>query len=281
MATGVAWVVGARLLVRLLGVIGLAVLARLLQPSDYGLIALATAFAAAIELFGAFDFEVWLVRQPAPTPAHCNTVWTLSVLRSVFTAAALCLGADGVALVFSEPRLVDVVHVLALGILVSALTHVGVVDFQRDLRFDRAFAYLGLVKFGSFGVALGVALWQRSCRALLTGMVAGQALRVVFSCTLSRYRPRLCLKYWREVFVFSKRLLAGNVFGFAYRQSGTFLLGRLAMPEAVGLYAVAREIADLAPRRSSRRSGVCCGRITRACGKADLFCGMALSRYLP
>jgi lipopolysaccharide exporter len=246
MATGVVWVVGSRLLVRLLGVISTLILARLLQPSDYGLIALATAFAAAVELLGAFNFDVWLVRHRSPSAAHYDTVWTLSLLRGVVIAVILFVAAEGVAVVFSEPRLTDVLRVLALGTLAASITNVGITDFQRDLRFDREFAYLGIAKFGSFLVAVVIAVWLRTYWALLAGIVAGQLLRVYLSFRLSPYRPRWSLLHWREVFGFSKWLLAGNVFGFAYLQSGTFILGRLSGADSVGFYMVAREISDLA-----------------------------------
>ena len=66
MAKGASWTVGSRMAIRLLGFVSTIILARLLVTSDYGLIALATLLAATIEMFGAFNFVVLIIRHPDP-----------------------------------------------------------------------------------------------------------------------------------------------------------------------------------------------------------------------
>ena len=72
-ATGAAWMIFMRLCDRVLGLVSTLVLARLLLPSDFGLVAMAMSFIALIELAGAFSFEVALIQRAELTRAHYDT----------------------------------------------------------------------------------------------------------------------------------------------------------------------------------------------------------------
>ena len=66
-ASGAAWMIGMQLSVTTLGFVSTLILARLLKPSDFGLVALATALVAAIDLLTSFRFEVPLIQNQAAT----------------------------------------------------------------------------------------------------------------------------------------------------------------------------------------------------------------------
>ena len=246
MAEGTVWVVCMRLAIRTLGVLSTVILARLLMPSDYGLVALAMSLVAAAEMLGSFSFEVWLIRTRDATPDHYNTVWTLSLARGLLTAIALWLLADPIAAFFTEPRLGTVVRIVALGVLIRSAQNVGIVDFQRDMRFSRDFLLNASVKTGAFLVTVGLGFALRNYWALVAGIVASDLLLVSLSYAMHPYRPRLGLRHWREAFTFSRWLLAGNYLSFAYQRADTFILGKVAGSQVLGLYNVAREIANLA-----------------------------------
>jgi O-antigen/teichoic acid export membrane protein len=246
MADSAIWVVLMRFLIRTLGVVSTIVLARLLTPADYGLIALATVLAAAVELFSSFNFEIWLLRHPNPEREHFNTVWTLSVIRGCITALLLWSVADPMANFYEDLRLADVIRVLAIGVLLSSFANVGVIHFQRDLKFEWDVLFNVSVKLGAFIVTITLGVLWRNYWALATGIVAGHLLRLIVSYGIHPYRPRPSLYCWRDAFNFSQWLLLGNFLSFVCRRSDTFMLGKLAGGEVLGLYNVAREIADLA-----------------------------------
>lgn len=246
MTRGAAWVVGTRTAVRLLGVVGTIVLARLLTPADFGLIALATVVAAGLEQLGWFGFEVWLIRHPRPRRAHYDTAWTLTVLRGAVIALALFTASEAVAAYFEEPRLRDLLRVLALGALVQGAVNIGTVDFQRELAFHKEFVLFTAPKLLSLVVTVALAITVRTYWALAAGIIAHRLGQLVASYAMHPYRPRPSFAHWRELFGFSKWLLFGNWLGFIYLRADTFVLGKLAGPQGLGVYAVAKEIADLA-----------------------------------
>src|SRR5450755_2679114 len=80
MARGAAWMVLFRLFDRSIGIVSTTVLARLLVPADFGLVAMAMSVIAIVELATAFSFEMALIQKPDPLREHFNTAWTLNIL---------------------------------------------------------------------------------------------------------------------------------------------------------------------------------------------------------
>ena len=84
-ARGVGWVFAWRMITRLLGMASTLVLVRVLQPSDFGLIALAVAFAGSIEALSSIGAEYALIREKEPDRALYDTAFTLNLLRGATT----------------------------------------------------------------------------------------------------------------------------------------------------------------------------------------------------
>ncbi|MCB2010349.1 MAG: oligosaccharide flippase family protein, partial [Geminicoccaceae bacterium] len=105
MAAGAIWLVGLRLALRGLGLLSTLILARLLVPEDFGLVALAATSAAFLETAADFNFDLAIIRQNDSTRADYDTAWTLNLAKALLTAVALYTGAGWLAGFFEEPRL--------------------------------------------------------------------------------------------------------------------------------------------------------------------------------
>src|SRR5215510_14071866 len=114
MAKGAAWMVSFKLLDRALGLLSTLILARLLVPADFGLVAMATSIIAALALLGAFSFDVSLIQNPDTQRRHFDTAWTFNVFFGLFCGVLLALLAYPAAAFYREPRLESVMYVLAL-----------------------------------------------------------------------------------------------------------------------------------------------------------------------
>src|SRR5688572_28508821 len=106
MARGAAWMVALRFTIRGVGLASTLILARLLVPADFGLVAIATSILGLLEAMSEFSFDTALIRHPDATRRHYDTAWTLSIMRAAATALLLVVLAVPVAGLFEEPRLV-------------------------------------------------------------------------------------------------------------------------------------------------------------------------------
>lgn len=237
--------IGLRFAIRATGLVSMIILARLLVPADFGLVAIATALAGALAAMSEFGFQVALIQNQAADRRHYDTAWTLGIVRGGVVAVALAMAAAPLAAMFSDPRLEPILLVLALGVVITAFENIAVVDFRRDLHFQKEFVYRGLAKITSVIVTIPLAIVLRSYWALVSGMMAGQLSGVALSYLMCSYRPRPSLVAWRELIHFSKWLLLNNILYFAYHRVDTFVIGRFVGAQPLGLFRMAHEIASL------------------------------------
>lgn len=244
-ATGAVWLIGGRLIVRLIGLASTVILARLLVPEDFGLIALAMSVVALLDVMSAFSFDLALIADQKSSRADYDTAWSLSILKGIVCAVALWLVADPAAVYFDDARLETVFEVLALFILLRGFENIGIVDFRKHLTFDKDFRFNVYLKLVGFIVTITAAYILRDYRALLLGIVAQALARVVISYAMSPFRPRLDLSRWRPIMNFSKWLLVNNLLIFLNQRGTTFILGKMLGMRATGLFSVAEEIGNL------------------------------------
>ncbi|MGH0038578.1 MAG: lipopolysaccharide biosynthesis protein [Myxococcota bacterium] len=244
-ARGAAWMVVARLLDRGLGLISTLILARLLTPDDFGLIAMAMSVVALLDLLRAFGFDVVLIQHPDPTREHYDTAWTFNIGVCAAVAAVLAALAYPASIFFDEADLTAVMLLLALSPLISSLRNIGIVDFRKKLEFDREFRFMFFARLSRFVVTIPLAFWLRNHWALVAGMLSGRAFEVVLSYVMHPYRPRPSLAVWRELYHFSKWLVIKNMVQLLTQRSADFVIGRIAGIRALGLFNVSYEIAYL------------------------------------
>ena len=245
MQAGAIWMLVAKLFDQGLGLVSTLVLARLLVPEDFGLVAMATAVIAALELLTAFSFDMALIQNQKATRAHYNTVWTFNLLLGLTVGLALLLLAVPVAQFYREPKLELVMVFLAAGVLIQGLENVGIVDFRKEMQFHKEFQFVLLKKIASVSTGIVLALTFRSYWALVGGILAGKAVGLVLSYAMHPYRPRLSLEARGELFHFSKWLLLNNLLSFLWTRSADIVIGRFLGSRPLGLYNMALTIAHI------------------------------------
>jgi PST family polysaccharide transporter len=244
-ASGAGWMVLFRLIDRSLGVISTLVLARLLVPEDFGLVAMAMSLLAIIELATSFNFEVALIQRAEVQRIHYDTAWTLNVLLAMACGAVTALLAYPTALFYGEPRLTSLLLVLAGGWLLSGLENIGIVDFRRNLDFRREFKFLAVRRALSFALTIALAVSLHSYWALVVGSVGGKLLGVGLSFLMHPFRPRPSVKAARELMSFSGWMLASNLIYVLQIKIPHIVVGRTLGAGPLGLLTVATDIAQL------------------------------------
>lgn len=244
-AKGAAWMVLFKLIDRSVGIVSTLVLARLLTPADFGLVAMATAVVALVELMSAFGFDVAIIQRRNATREHFDTAWTFAVMLGVGIAVVLALLAWPVAQFYREPRLLEILLVLAAASLLQGIENVGTIMFRKEMNFKREFAFFAMKRLVTFVITMTLAFTLRSYWALVGGVVAGKLVAVVLSYVVHPFRPRLSLAASKDLFDFSKWLFANNLVNFVQTRSSDFVIGRTLGASTLGIFNVAIEIATL------------------------------------
>lgn len=244
-ARGAAWTTTIHFISRALAVVSTLILARLLTPADFGLYALGMSAYAFIELLGAFGFAVVLIQNQAATDEHYNTAWTLNFIFSCLCATTLYLVAPLAADLLRDNNLIAILRFCCLLFLVDAVKNNGIVNFRKEMVFDREFKLRISVKLTGFLVTVPIAFLTRSYWAMLSGLLASSIMLVILSYVMHPFRPRFSLVKWREMLAFSSWLQLNNIIGYGSRHSGRFFLLRSSGVDAVGSLQVARELGTI------------------------------------
>lgn len=244
-AKGAGWVVGWRMATRTLGLISTLTMARLLIPADFGLVALGTGFAQALDAFSMLGVQDAVVREKAPTPELYNTAFTMNAIRGCTTATLIEAFARPMAAFYGDPRLVNILHVLAIAMLASACENIGILEFRRNLTFDKEFKLFVLPRIAGVLLAIASAALLRSYWALVIGILSTRTLRCVLSYTMHPFRPRLTLRSWRKIAGFSAWSWAISIVALICDKLDSFTIGRVLSVTSVGEYALGAEIATL------------------------------------
>ncbi len=244
-AKGAAWMVAFKMVDKSIGLLSTIVLARVLEPEDFGLVSMSMILLAALNLLISFGFEVQLIQNRDAGRDQFDTAWTFTVIFSVVCGLVLASLALPAANFYREPRLEAIIYALAFGFALDGFANIGTVAFRREMQFDREFKFLVGKRMAGLVVTIPVALWLQNYWALVIGQLSASVLSVALSYYMSTYRPRFSLKSKLELFHTSKWLVINNLFSFLQGRAATFLLARMSGAPAVGVYSIGMEISTL------------------------------------
>ena len=243
--SGAILVVAMRWSGRLIGFVSTLVLARLLVPEDFGLVAMVSVLIGLADTLFDLGTGIALVQNKSPTRAHYDTAWTLGWIQSLIGMLVVMAAAPYAADYFHEPRVRNLAMVMALTFPLSAAANIGVVTFQKEMRFEREFQLFFAVRVFSFVVTLVAAWLMRSYWALVIGTLAGRVCNAVLSYVMHPMRPRLSLEKFAEIFGFSQWMLLRSILHFLDNRLHVAVVGNRAEAAVVGTYSLADEVASL------------------------------------
>jgi PST family polysaccharide transporter len=250
LAKGAVWSLVSRASVNLISLVSTFILARLLTPEDFGLVALATTMLAVISSITDLSLANALIQHKDPQDDHFHSAWTLGILRSLIVGIGFAAAALPIANAYDDPRLLNVMLALALSAALTGMSNPKTIIFSRNLTFHQDFILQLSQKVVGFAVAVIVALITRSYWALVLSAIASQAANILVSYLLLPYRPRFRLTHTRELFSFSLWLTAGQVLNTINWRADYLLIGTYVGRPALGYYSVGDNLASLPTREA-------------------------------
>lgn len=250
LARGVLWLSGAKVLVNLLGLASTLVLARLLTPEDFGLVAIATTLITLLSSVTEMSLSAALIHHKSPTDEHFHSAWTMNALRALLLASVLGIASPFVADFYNDPRLLPVLLLLAGSMGLTGLNNPKQVVLTRRLEFWQEFAVLVTQKLVGFLVGVGMALMFRSYWALVAGTLATQVAGLIVSYCVVPFRPRPSLSKVRELWSFSAWVTLSYILNTINWKLDHLLIGTFISPKALGVYTVGDNLAGLPTRET-------------------------------
>ncbi len=255
MLKGSAWTLLMRWAMRAIGVLSTMILARLLTPEDFGLVAMAWLAISLITNFAELGTGLLLIRSATQDRAQADTAWTVKILQGVAIALLAYAIAEPAAWYFREPRVVAIMQLLSLVALIQGFENIGVVHFQRELRFAADSRFLLSQRLAAFLLTLLAAWLLGDYRALVYASIAAAGANVAISYLAHPYRPRFSLAHARAYGRFSLAVIPMNIGRWFADKVDVVVAGRVGAPHDLGVYNLASEITAMLTKEVVVASG--------------------------
>lgn len=242
-ASAGVWVIAGRLIARSIDIVVLLVLARLLEPNDFGLVAIAMALVFLVEAILELPLMQALIRVPEQTERMFSTAFTLGLLRGLVIAALMGSLAWPVSLFYEEPRLLTLLPAIGLAPIMRGLISPRMVVYVQRFNFRFEFLLDIIGKLVALVVAITIAYTMASYWAIVAGTIASPLAMAVISYIIAPFRIRLTLADWplfRDMVGWNS---AAQLVSALNWQMDRLLLGRVVDLTTFGRFAVANDLA--------------------------------------
>ena len=244
---GVAWSVVQNWGSQAVSLVVFLILARLLTPEAFGLVALANVFIAFMQVFAEQGFTQALIQRRHLEPEHLDTAFWSNVGIGLLLTAVGFATSGLVAGVFRQPGLVPILQCFSFLFLINSLGHVHKAILSRELAFKTLAArtLIAVALSGVAGVSMAVSgfgVWS-----LIAQQVALETVGVLVTWTAVDWKPRVRFSrhHFNELFGFGANVVGVKFVKFFNRRSDNLLIGYFLGETVLGYYAIAHRILQV------------------------------------
>jgi O-antigen/teichoic acid export membrane protein len=231
---------------RAITTIFVVVLAAILGPKAFGIVAMALVYLAVIELVLEQGLLTTIVQREQLDREHLDSAFWMNLTWSVVLAAASFALAGWWADLNDVPELADVIRVMSILIVVTGLTIIQEAYLQRNLAFRQLAVRANVAALSGGVVGLTLALWGAGVWSLVAQQMTAAFSSLILLWAVSDWRPgfRFSQVHARDLFGFTSGVFLANVGGFVNRRSDALLIGLFFGPSVVGIYRLADRFVD-------------------------------------
>ena len=222
------------------------IMARLLVPSDYGIVGMLAIFIGVSQTFVDSGFGQALIRKQDRTEADCSTVFYFSIVMSFLCYLILFITAPFIAKFYEMSILESILRVQSLSIVISSLVSVNTAKLTINLNF-KALAKINMVSSLISGIIGVVAAYNSfGVWALVIQDLLRNIMVVIMTYFICRWTPLLSFstKSFKEFFSFGSRMLAANLLGTIYFNLNSLVIGKFYTAKDLGYYSRGTQIAS-------------------------------------
>lgn len=222
-------------------------LARILSPSDYGVVGMIGIFMAIAQTFIDSGFGSALIRKKDCTDEDYSTAFYFNIVVGIVCYFILFFSAPLIASFFDTPILKDIVRVLSINLFLGSLTIVqsakltAAVDFKSQAKISLVATII------SGGVGLLMAYSGYGVWSLVYQSVSSSVVRTILFWVVTKWRPQRTFskQSFKYLFAFGSKILSASLLHTVYANLTTILIGKFYTPKDLGYYTRGENLAVL------------------------------------
>jgi O-antigen/teichoic acid export membrane protein len=227
-------------------VIGI-IIARILSPSDYGIIGMILIFTEVSSVFINGGFSAALIRKQNRTDVDLSTVFYYNVAVSIFFYFILFLLAPFIANFYKTAILTSIIRVVGLNIVIGALGSIQstILNIAIDFKTQTKITVITLIFTGTIGITMaynGFGVWALVFQGLATTFLSTGLLWAFIG-----WKPKLVFSFdsFKELFGFGSKLMLSGLLDTIYRNIYEVVIGKKFTSAELGFFTRAKGLAQL------------------------------------
>jgi lipopolysaccharide exporter len=241
---GTRWIAASNVIVQVVRLGVHVVLARMLPPSAFGLLAMALVVTSFLDILRDLGTRTAIVQKREVSERFLSSMFFFNLAVGMALTLFVALAAPLAGWIYRDPDVTGVLRVMGLAIVLASLGLVQQGLLQRHLLFGRLSATQYASAAAHAVVSLGLAAAGFGVWALVGGVIASTAGSTLAAWLLSSWRPRMQFRLAdvREVWSFSLNLSGSQIFSFLVTSADKFILGRAVGAGPLGFYVLAQRL---------------------------------------
>lgn len=242
---GAIWVAGGNIGIRLIGFANTLIVARLLAPDDFGVVAIGVTLTQLIQNFSDIGVSRAVIRFDQAGRREFDTLFTLSFLRGVLVSAVILILSVFASGMFGDPRVGPIFAAMALYAFIQCLYNPKFYEFEREISFRQETMVMAVEKVVMVVVSVAIAYFFRSFWAIVSSLIVGAVIRLGMTYAMRPYLPRFGLAAVGTLISFTGWLTALGAVVALNNKLSPLIVGKLLGPTLTGLFTVGSTVAYL------------------------------------
>ena len=219
------------------------ILARLLTPEEYGVMAMIAIFIAVSNSIIDSGFSNALIRKVHIDRIDYNTVFYFNIVVSIVLYISLFLASPAISIFFKEPILIEVMRIIGFILIINALSIIPRTIFVRNVNFKTQTKVSLISSISSGFVGIGMALAGMGVWSLVGQQLSRQLLNTLFLWIFCKWYPNFefSIKSFNELFGFGFKLLLSGLINTIYKNVYYIIIGRFYTSSILGQYTRAEQ----------------------------------------
>lgn len=252
--SGISWSAFERFSVQGIQFVVFVLMARILVPTDYGLVSMLAFFIVIAQLIAEGGLSQAIIRKLDRTEEDCSTAFWVNLAIGIGLYLILFIAAPLVSWFYEEAALTNLLRVLALCIVIQStlVVHRAILTSRLDFKTQAKSTLVGALMSGLVGLIMaynGFGAWAL-VGLQLTNQVATAATLWIVTDWRPKWQFSSCA--FRDLFGLGSKLLACNVLDSLFQSLYTLTIGKVFSAYALGCYSNARQLGSITSENLSR-----------------------------
>jgi O-antigen/teichoic acid export membrane protein len=245
--SGIKWMGALRGVTRMGAFVRIAILARILTPSQFGVFGVASLMLVFLETITQTGINVFLIQEKKRLEEYVNTAWVVSIIRGFFITAILLFVSPFISQFFNSPESLNLLKIIAIVALIRGFINPSRVRFMKDLDFKKEFWFSLIIFIVDTTTAILFSIVLNSPVGLVWGLVAGALVEVTLSLVAINPRPKFIFEMnkIKDVLSKGKWVTGAAILDYSFEQGDDMVVAKLLDTSALGIYQQAYKISTL------------------------------------